>query len=164
MLVPIAGLLVAACAAEEQREQERGPPNLGPSWVELGLGTDTFLSGESMGEVPVVLGPQGGYMVALCLQAGGVLAGDPTDPSHPNNPRSTFQASRDGELLGSTTVAMGLHQRHDGDLELLGSWLIFNPALPTSTYLDQELWVTVHIADVYGNEAEDGVTLRAVAP
>ena len=136
-----------------------GCADLGPAWVEVGDGQEQHTGLLDGDEVPIVLGPQGGYMIALSLGAGGVVSGDPADPTDPRNPRVTFQAFQpdEPEPLGSITVVRGLSPMDDGDLQLLGTWLIFDAALDTSVYFDQLIDVEAQITDARGNEATDSV-------
>ncbi len=140
-----------------------GCADLGPAWVEVGDGEDQHTGLDDGDDVPIVLGPQGGYMIALSLGAGGVLAGDPADPTDPRNPRVTFQAflPDEPEPLGSITPVRGLSPMDDGDLQLLGTWLIFDAALDTAVYFDQLIDVDVQITDARGNEASDSVSVTS---
>jgi len=142
-------------------------PDLGPAWVEIGEGRADHSGLDDGDEVTIVEGPQGGYMVALSMGAGGVLAGDPADPTDPDNPRVTFQAFLQDlavhpHALGSITVIRGLDEGADGDLRLVGTWLIFDPALETSVYFDQPIVVDVKIVDALGNEATDSADVDAL--
>jgi hypothetical protein len=150
-LVGAALLLLAGCA------------DLSPAWVVIGDGQDQHTGLLDGDDVPIVQGLQGGHMVALSLGAGGVLAGDPTDPTDPRNPRVTFQAflAEEPDPLGSITVVRGLSPMDDGDLQLLGTWLIFDAALDTSVYFDQVIDLEVRITDSRGTEATDSVSVTS---
>ncbi len=159
--VTVAAVLFGAgCEADEEPI-----PDLGPTSAELGAGEDDYTYLEEDDEVQIVLGPQGGHMIALGVRAQGIWAGDPDDPTDGKNPRTTFQAFLAGEEqpLGSITVARGLSSANE-DLELLGTWLIFNSAHDTAVYFDKSLDITVSIVDTYGNTAEADVTIMAIAP
>lgn len=151
--------LLLACA------NPQNDSDLGDSWLELGAGLDGYAQLQDSDDVEIVLGPQGGYMIALALQAGGVDGGDPTDPTVPDNPRSTFQAFLPGEPdpIGSITVALGLTPVDDEVLELHGVWLIFNPQLPSEAYFDQEIKVSVDVVDSRG-QLRDEAQVLAVWP
>jgi hypothetical protein len=141
--------------------------DLGPSWVVIGQGDEHHAELADGDDVSIILGPQGGYMVPLSLRAGGILGGDPDDPTDPDNPRVTFQAflQEDGEgadPLGSITVVRGLDAVDEAEFELLGTWLVFDAAVDTSVYFDQPLRVDARIADPLGNEATDSVVIDAV--
>ncbi len=140
-----------------------GCVDLGPSWVAIGQGEAEHVELSEGDAVPIVQGPQGGYMVALSLRAGGLLAGDPADPTDPDNPRVTFQAFAEGveDPLGSITVVRGLAEVDD-ELELTGTWLVFDAALDTSVYFDQPVELAVRVVDPQGNEAEDAATVEAL--
>ena len=143
--------------------------DLGPTWVELGQGElqhDELADGD---EVSIVRGPQGGTMVALSLEAGGVLAGDPVDPTYPDNPRVTFQSfalddAERSQPYASITVVRGLQEAGDGALELFGTWLVFDAALDEALDFDQALAVNVRIVDALGNEATDTAEATALGP
>lgn len=149
-------LLLAGCS----------PADLGPLWVEVGDGEDQHSPLADGDEVPIVMGPQLGYMIPLSLGASGVLPGDPDDPTDPDNPRMTFQAFLpDGhDPLGSITVVRGLSPTDAGDLELFGTWLIFDAALDTAVYFNQPIDVTVQITDTLGNDAAAAVTVTSTWP
>lgn len=163
VLAPVRGaalLLLLACAAVGC------DVDLGPTWVEIGEGLEQHADLTDGDEVAIVEGPQGGYMIALSLGAGGVVAGDPADPTDPKNPRVTFQAFREDDSdradpLGSITVVRGLDRTDDGDLELVGTWLVFDAALETSVYFDQVIVTDVRLVDTRGNEATDSATVTA---
>lgn len=143
--------------------------DLGPVWVELGQGETHHAVLADGDEVEIVEGPQGGTMIALSLAAGGVQAGDPADPTDPDNPRVTFQAfgasdSTRAVPFGSITVVRGLQANSDGDVELAGTWLIFDAALDEAQFFDQPLLVDLRIVDALGNEAEDSAEIFATAP
>jgi len=106
-------------------------------------------------------------MLALSVVADGVTAGDPADPTDPDNPRVTFQgfAADDAartDPLGSITVVRGLAETEEGELHLLGTWLVFRANLDTSVYFDQPLIVDVRLVDVGGHEASDSALVTAV--
>ncbi len=149
-------ILLAAC---EDMTGERNSR----AWVELGAGLDWATVLHDGDPVQVVLGPQGGHMVALGLHAGGVPRGDSTDPTAPSNPRVTFQAHLDHDVIASVTVIRGL-SRTGGALELAGTWLIFDPALPTTAYFDMPLLLHVNIVGEGGESASDEVEVVAMAP
>ncbi|HJN76329.1 MAG TPA: hypothetical protein QGF58_20540 [Myxococcota bacterium] len=148
--------LLLACA-KDAPDAER--------WLELGAGLDSYATLDASDEVEIVLGPQGGYMIALALQAVGVEGGDPLDPTVPDNPRTTFQSylPSQPDAIGSITVALGLTRVDDEVHELVGVWLIFNPELPLEDYFDQEIAVTVDIVDEAGS-LHDEETVLAVWP
>ncbi len=146
-------LLLAGCA----------PSGLGPAWVEVGGGRDAHVPLHDGDVVDIVRGPQLGYMLAVSVGATGVLAGDPVDPTDPDNPRVTFQSFLldDPEALGSITVVRGLTEGGTGVLELAGSWLVFDAARDTSTWFDHVIEVRVQITDALGNTATDTATVTA---
>jgi hypothetical protein len=139
----------------------------GDAWVEVGTGRAEHVDLVDGDEVEIVEGPQGGYMIAMSLVAGGVMAGDPADPTDPDNPRVTFQAFADDDVdraapLGSITIIRGLDRADDGALLLAGTWLIFNAALETTEYFDQAIVVDVRIVDAHGSEAADSAAVTSV--
>ncbi len=143
-------------------------PELGDAWVVVGAGEESYSELVDEDEVPIVQGPQGGFMIALSLQAGGVVGGDPLDPTKPANPRATFQAfpSEDPEAapLGSITVVRGLTPIGGKAFELLGTWLIFDPSLPVESYFDTDMEIVVTLVDTEGDTASDSVAITALAP
>ena len=150
---------VLACGSEDE-----GPdPN---AWVDLGAGDQQYAALGDGDGVQIVLGPQGGYMIALALRAGSVEPGDDGDPSDPRNPRITFRARQpsDDSVLGIITQQRGLTPSSDGSFESWGTWLIFNPAIPTEVYFDQEIRVDVDLVDARGAHPTDSVTISASAP
>jgi len=149
---------VSACAGDDQP--------VGPAWVEIGAGADQFAPLADGDSVSIVLGPQGGFMVALALRTGGIVPGDPSDPTDPDNPRVTFRIvpAGGGDPFGVVTEQRGVSAAGDDGYELAGSWLIFNPALDTADYFDQMVDLSVTVVDRRGESASDGVSVTALAP
>jgi len=139
---------------------------LGPAWVDLGAGESAYSPLEDGGGVEIVMGPQGGYMIALALRAGGVVGGDAADPTRPENPRVTYQAHLEGSgaTLGSITVINGLTAVDEQTFELVGTWLIFDSSLDTAEYFDQMIDVDVFLIDSDGRETGAGAAVTALAP
>jgi len=155
----LAFALVPGCGAEDE-----GPdPN---AWVALGAGFEQYAGLADGDSVPIVLGPQGGYMIALALRAGSVEPGDDGDPSAPSNPRITFRALHlnDDSVLGIITQQRGLSPAASDTYESFGTWLIFNPAIPTDVYFDGEIRVDVDLVDARGAQPTDTVTITVTAP
>jgi len=139
--------------------------DLGPKWLEIGAGEKSFAKLSEGDPVPIIIGPQGGHMIALGLQAGGVVPGHPNDPARADNPRITYRATKvsTDELLGIVTVVHGLDEENNA-LELVGIWLIFNPALPTDVYFDEDVHLRVELVDARGTKLSDETTIVASAP
>ena len=138
----------------------------GPAWVEMGAGETEFGALGDGDVVQIVAGPQGGYMIALGLRAGGVVPGDPSDPADPDNPRTTFRAADPdtGDVLGIVTQQRGLITVNDETFELVGSWLIFNPTIDTSMYFDREIGLSVSLVDALESDTLDEVSVVVSAP
>ena len=151
----------AACVPESPGDSG---VDLGGAWADLGAGERDYVPLDEDDSVQIVLGPQGGHMIALGLQAGGILGGDPADPTEPDNPRITYQCLLGDQLLGSITVAAGLQPVGDGALEIVGTWLVFDSSVDTSLYFDEPLRLSALVVDSRGHSAGDEVTVLAVAP
>jgi len=155
----LTALLVFGCGAETDAPDP-------DAWVSVGAGDEHYAGLTDGDSVQIVLGPQGGYMIALALRAGSVEPGDDGDPSDPENPRITFRALRasDDSVLGVITQQRGLSPTAESTYESYGTWLIFNPAIPTESYFDTEIVVEVALVDARGAEPNDSVTVTAIAP
>lgn len=141
-------------------------PDLGPPWAEIGAGESAFSPLDDGDTIQIVGGPQGGFMMALAVRAGGIGAGDERDPSDPSNPRITFRAWLAGETdpVGIITLQRGMAADGSGELETHGTWLIFNPAVGTELYFDATLTLEVKIVDAAGRTAQDEVEVYALSP
>lgn len=135
------------------------------AWLMVGAGETRFVELRDGDHIEVVLGFQGGHMLLLALRAGGVVAGDPGDPTDSDNPRVTYSAfAVDTEqILGVITEQRGLVRQED-EFELVGAALIFNPALDTSLYFDRDLRIEIALVDKRGVEVRDSVTVTTDAP
>jgi hypothetical protein len=144
-------------------EPEGPDPN---AWIALGAGDQQYLGLADGDRVQIVLGPQGGHMIALALRAGSVEPGDERDPSDPANPRITFRALRplDDSTLGIITQQRGLSPADDDIYESYGTWLTFSSAIPTDVYFDTEIRVQVDLVDARGAQPTDEVTVMAITP
>jgi len=151
---------LVGCAAEE-------PEPVPESWCELGYGEESWSAAATDDPVEIVLGPQGGYMIAFGLQASGIEGGDPSDPTVTENPRATFQArlsaDPDGDPIGSITVMAGLTPV-EGVLQLVGIWLILDPTLPLDDVFNQPIDVTVDLVTSGGVTLHDQERLLAWWP
>lgn len=138
----------------------------GPAWISLGAGDTSYAELADGSEVDIVLGPQGGYMIALAVQAGGVVPGDDGDPADPDNPRITFRATRmaTATTLGIITQQRGMTRVDDEMYEVTGSWLVFNASVDTAEYFDQMVEIDVELVDTDGRATADSVTVMLVAP
>lgn len=156
--IAIAGA-VAGCGAEEE------PPPTGPPWVEVGTGLESFgplTDGQSL---QIVRGIQGGHMVPLSLRAGGLVPGDDGDPDDARNPQVAYRLvlGATGAEVGTASRQLGLTRAGDA-YELVGTWTLFDPSLPTEDYFDQDVRIELDIADTRGVTAADSVVVRALAP
>jgi hypothetical protein len=141
-------------------------PEAGSAWARIGAGERSYAPLLDGAAVPIVLGPQGGYMIAVGVQAGAIVAGDPHDASEPTNPRVTYRALRqsDGRVLGVTTRKQGMRALGDATFEQSGTWLIFDPALDTASYFDTQIRLEVIVVDELARTASDDVVIIAAAP
>lgn len=142
------------------------PIELGPQWLEVGAGDRTYVAIEDGQTLSIVAGPQGGHMIALGLRAGGVIPGDPLDPTEIDNPRATFRINPVGseDVVGITTVQRGLTTVDENTFELVGTWLVFNPSVDTALYFERDLRVDATLVDSLGNTLTGSATVFARAP
>ncbi len=142
------------------------PEELGPATLQIGAGEKIYQPLEDGTSIPIVMGLQGGHMVAMGMRVTGIVSGDPSDPSHPDNPRFTFRASlaETEEPLAIITLQRGLFDGPDGAAMIWGSWMIFNPAVETAAYFGKEIEIGLRVVDVLGTELETSVMVMAVAP
>lgn len=153
-------LCLGACDPAAESDVPGGPP-----WLQLGAGDRGFSPLDDGDVVDIVLGPQGGYMVALAIRSGGLVAGDPSDAADPDNPRVTFRMSTpDGIDLGLTTLQQGLEPVEADVYERSGAWVVFNASVHTDMYFGQEVLLEVVLVDVRGERASDSVRVRCRAP
>jgi hypothetical protein len=155
----VAMITALGCGTEDPGPNET-------AWVTIGAGDEQYAGLADDDSVQIVLGPQGGYMIALALQAGCVVPGDDSDPADPDNPRMTFRALRvdNDDVLGIITQQRGLSPVEDETYESFGTWLIFNPSIDTADYFDAAIRVEVDLVDTHGSAPSDFVTVSTIAP
>jgi hypothetical protein len=154
----------AGCGPEATCGVDNEPPT-GPPWVEVGTGLTAFAALADGDRVQIERGIQGGYMVPLALRAGGLVPGAKCDPDDARNPHVAYRLVRviTGAQVGESSRDLGLSRAADG-YELIGTWTLFDPSLPTSEYFDQDVRIELEIADTRGVTAQDRVVVRALAP
>ncbi len=138
----------------------------GPAWVELGTGVADFVSLADARDVAIVTGVQGGYMIPLSLRAGGVVAGDAADPSSPDNPAVAYRAYLvdSGLPVGVATRVRGLTTVDRDTVELVGTWLLFDPTVDRAELFDRDVRIELELTDATGARAEDAGVCRVLAP
>ena len=163
ILLVLASLLLLACGDEVGYS---GPIPQAPALVSIGTGESEYRALSDGDDVQIVLGPQGGFMIALAMHASGVVPGDAIDPTHKYNPRFTFRVAHaeTGEALGIITQQRGLSEMPDSSFELAGTWLVFNPAVENSVYFDAEATISLSLVDTLDSNPTSQVRVTLVMP
>ncbi len=78
--------------------------------LEIGSGAERFEALEDGGEVPLVVGPQGSFMLYFGLRAEGLEPGDADDPLASGNPLVEMRATLGGRLVGQLQQRTGLRE------------------------------------------------------
>ncbi len=101
---------------------------LTPATVEVGTGSESFEPFAEGDTVGYVLGPQGGFHVWGSLRVTGMVPGDPTNLSDPENATVTYQVLyANGDLLGGFTELPRGFTPVEGDAstyEIIGETLL----------------------------------------
>lgn len=153
-------LILLGCAS--------GTGDTGIEWeqaVEIGTGEWEWATLEEGSEIPVIMGPQGGYHLLGSVRVAGLVAGDPDDLSEPDNPTTTFSVFHGEENLTPGAVyVQGLDPIGNPETgfqhEMVGRFAILG--IGDDDELDGvALRFQVRVEDVSGAVLEDERTLWA---
>jgi hypothetical protein len=125
----------------------------------LGTGEWEWAGIEDGDEVPVIMGPQGGYHLLASVRVSGIQAGDPKDLSNPDNPTTSFSVwHEDTNLTAASVFVQGLDPANSESLpyrhEMIGRFAILD--IVDDSELDgTEVRFVARVEDVNGNVVED---------
>jgi hypothetical protein len=118
-------------------------------------------------EIPVIMGPQGGYHLLASVRVSGILAGDAKDLSDPNNPTTSFAVWFEEENLTAASVFVQGLDPISSDMppyrnEMIGRFAILGIG-DDSELEGQEVRFEVTVQDVEGLSVSDERLLRTYA-
>ncbi len=127
--------------------------------VTVGGGTEQagFVEMTDGGEMTMVLGPQGLYMVTPSIRASGFYPGTAGRAGHPDDPQILIEIFLSGSLVGgSAEEHLGLTQTTAGD-ERLG---IFTPFTgDVGQYVEQMVTLRASVSDACGSSSSDELSI-----
>ncbi len=138
-----------------------GPAETGPEVpctrpLEIGSGEERFEPLDDGGPVPLVVGPQGSFMLFFGLRADGLAPGDADDPLAAGNPLVQMRATLGGRLVGHLQQRVGLR-----DGTAAGLILTVDPDMRAADMLGVEVDIAAQVTDHAGVRA---CGQRAVTP
>ncbi|MEC7241888.1 MAG: hypothetical protein VXW32_11715 [Myxococcota bacterium] len=145
-----------------------GPVDAGVEWaqaIEIGTGEWEWSTLEDGADIPVIMGPQGGYHLLGSVRVAGILAGDPDDLGHPDNPTTSFSVfHEERNLTPGAVYVQGLDPVENPETgfqhEMVGRFAILG--IEDDDELEgAALRFHVRVEDVEGNVLEDERTLWA---
>jgi len=152
-------LLVACGPAQEDTGEQQAPLD-----GVLGTGEWEWESLENGDEIPVIMGPQGGYHLLGSVRVSGILPGDPDNLGEPSNPTTSFAVwFEDENLTAESVFVQGLDpitaEMPPFSHEMLGRFAILG--IDDDSELDgAEVRFVVTVEDIDGNRVSDERTVR----
>ena len=159
-LLGVAGLVFLATGCGASGE----PDDSDRAYAVLGTGNIEFEALADGDDIAIVHGMQGGYHFFGSARMTGLIPGDGTDLTNPDNPTTTFTVTRDGQRIDANIAGyvQGYRPLPDTDLvELIPRVVVLD--IEDDAELDgATVEFTVTITDVTGATASDTKSLIAV--